>query len=305
MRWGSHFSDDSRMKSGVRQGGVLSPLLFTLFVDIVLLELEKSGLGCFVNFTCYNSFMYADDLILLSNSVSDLQSMLNLCNGVFKMLDLPINETKCHCMRIGPRCNVQCASLRLNNVVLEWVDKINYLGITVSKNKYLDFCWKEAKRHFYICINSFFDQLGTDAHIDVLLKLIYSQAVPKLLYGTCAIKLSLADRKSLKYAYNSFYSKIFKSFDSNVIANCQYFCNYMSFDCMHDLNRIMFLKRVVLAGRLKSKSSIDLMENEELKMLLNKYNLMLVDSDRKIKGVIMSYFKSSIHDLDTNDSFDS
>ena len=101
-----------------------------------------------MNFQCYNSFMYADDLILLSNSVSDMQSMLNHCGSAFQELDLPINETKCHCMRIGPRYNVQCSSLKLNNGVLVWVDKINYLGITLCKNNSLDFCWKEPKSHF-------------------------------------------------------------------------------------------------------------------------------------------------------------
>lgn len=242
--------------------------------------------------------MYADDLILLSNSVTDLQSMLNICDSVFKLLDLPINETKCHCMRIGPRYNIQCAPIKLNNAVLEWVDKINYLGITISKNKSLNLCWKEAKRAFYTCLNSFFDQLGTDAHIDVLMKLIYSQAIPKLMYGTCAFKLSLADRKSLRFVYNSFYSKIFKSFDSNVIANCQYFCDFLSFDCLLDLNRIMFLKRLELAGRFDSKTSINFIENEEFILLLQKYKLIRKDSNKRIKDRIKSYFRLSTLDLD-------
>ena len=96
------------------------------------------------------------------------------------------------------------------------------------------------------------------------MKLIYSQAVPKLIYGTCAAKLSLANRKSLKYVYNSFYCNFLKSFDSNVIANCQFFCNYMSFDCLYDLNRIMFLKRTDMAGRFGSKLSINLLRTKNL-----------------------------------------
>ena len=110
-RWLSSNSQSLPLCSGVRQGGILSPLLFNLFVDVVLKKLEESKLGCFIKLNCYNSFMYADDLILLSISISDLQSMLNLCASVFNEIDLPINTNKSHCIRIGPRCNYQCCEL--------------------------------------------------------------------------------------------------------------------------------------------------------------------------------------------------
>jgi len=75
VKWEDTFSQNVQLNSGVRQGGILSPLLFSIYVDSVLKYLENSKLGCFVNYQCYNSFMYADDLILLSTSVTDLQLM--------------------------------------------------------------------------------------------------------------------------------------------------------------------------------------------------------------------------------------
>ena len=59
---------------GVRQGGVPSPFLFNLYVDELIYELEASDTGCcvcgkFIGCT----IMYADDLLLLSASVSGLQ----------------------------------------------------------------------------------------------------------------------------------------------------------------------------------------------------------------------------------------
>src|SRR5580692_1788880 len=106
VRWGNTMSPSMPLLAGVRQGGILSPLLFTLFVDVVLQKLNDSNLGCYINFKCYNSFMYADDIILLSISISDLQFMFHLCAKVFDDLDLPINTSKSHCLRIGPRCNI-------------------------------------------------------------------------------------------------------------------------------------------------------------------------------------------------------
>ena len=113
VKWNNVTSTRVPLLSGVKQGGVLSPILFTLFVDNVLELLEESKLGFFINYTCYNSFMYADDIMLMSLSVTDLQQMLNICSDVFNDLDLPINASKCHCLRIGPRFKTPCASLKM------------------------------------------------------------------------------------------------------------------------------------------------------------------------------------------------
>ena len=86
----------------------------------MLTKLEESGLGCFVAFNCYNTFMYADDIILLSISVTDLQLMFSLCANVLAGLDLPINVTKCHCLRIGPRFNTACSTITVQGVSIQW-----------------------------------------------------------------------------------------------------------------------------------------------------------------------------------------
>ena len=65
------------MSCGVRQGGVVSPFLFNLYVDELIYELEASDAGCCV---CGKFFgCIADDLLLLSASVSGLRYMLDIC----------------------------------------------------------------------------------------------------------------------------------------------------------------------------------------------------------------------------------
>ena len=77
VRWSDALSEPVPLTAGVRQGGVLSPLLFSTYIDILLSELQKSNIGCYINSKCFNSFLYADDLLLLSNSVTDLQLLFN------------------------------------------------------------------------------------------------------------------------------------------------------------------------------------------------------------------------------------
>ncbi len=60
----------------MRQGGVLSPLFFAIYVDDVISEINDSNLGCCVRGIHCGIWLYADDIILLSPSVSELQKWL-------------------------------------------------------------------------------------------------------------------------------------------------------------------------------------------------------------------------------------
>jgi len=47
--------------------------------------------------------LYADDILLLSPSVTGLQQLLHVCEHELDLLDMPINVAKSACLRIGPR----------------------------------------------------------------------------------------------------------------------------------------------------------------------------------------------------------
>jgi len=51
VRWNSVFSSSFRVTCGVRQGWILSPVLFNLYVDDLIVLLRNSAHGCYVNTT--------------------------------------------------------------------------------------------------------------------------------------------------------------------------------------------------------------------------------------------------------------
>ena len=60
--------------------GVLSPILFCIYMDNLLLTLKDNDIGRHVGSKFCGVFAYADDIILLSPSINGLQNMLNCCS---------------------------------------------------------------------------------------------------------------------------------------------------------------------------------------------------------------------------------
>lgn len=94
VKWGSASSDYFTVRNGVKQGGVISPLLFSMYLDHLLLELKSSGYGCYIGNTFTGALAYADDIVLLSPSLYGMQKMLNICETYSKQYDVTFNAMK-------------------------------------------------------------------------------------------------------------------------------------------------------------------------------------------------------------------
>ena len=71
VKWKDSLSDHFSIGNGVRQGAVLSPLLFTLFI-----RLQDLGLGCHVGPIFAGSFGYADDVALVAPTLYAMDKMI-------------------------------------------------------------------------------------------------------------------------------------------------------------------------------------------------------------------------------------
>ena len=78
VRFGNCFSRSYDFPEGTRHGGILSPLLFTVFLNYLITLLHAAKVGVVVYGMYYGSPMYADDLTRIFRFKNDLYSMLNL-----------------------------------------------------------------------------------------------------------------------------------------------------------------------------------------------------------------------------------
>ena len=65
VRWNNYFSDSFLVSNGVRQGGILSLYLFSLYIDDLTFNLNTVKSGCYVGNNCLNHIMFADDICYL------------------------------------------------------------------------------------------------------------------------------------------------------------------------------------------------------------------------------------------------
>ena len=94
VRWGSVCSDSFTVTNGVKQGGVISPLLFTLYLDSLLTRLSALPCGCRVGSVYCGAMGYADDVVLLSPSLYSLRKQLETCSVYADEFNVQFNAGK-------------------------------------------------------------------------------------------------------------------------------------------------------------------------------------------------------------------
>ncbi len=72
VRWGNAMSQQFTICNGVKQGGVLSPILFAVYIDGLLARLKESGIGCYMGNSYVGGLGYADDIKLLCQSLNGM-----------------------------------------------------------------------------------------------------------------------------------------------------------------------------------------------------------------------------------------
>ena len=139
VKWKGDASEDFSMRNGVRQGAVISPILFSFYMDDLFDLLKISGSGCIINSYYAGCFGYADDLLFLCPSRNGLQEMLDIAQkyvqehniGFSTHPEADKSKTKGIIFTKKP-LRFTPAPLTLNGNHLPWVEQAKYLGNILS-----------------------------------------------------------------------------------------------------------------------------------------------------------------------------
>ena len=137
VRWNGSLSEAFSIMNGVKQGAVLSAILFCIYIDDLIKELRRNRDGCWMKNVFVGITVYADDIVLLSPFIDGLQNMINTCSRYAKIHNLTFSthenptKSKTTCVAFLPKKR-NLKSLNLNGKPLPWVESVKHLCTTIT-----------------------------------------------------------------------------------------------------------------------------------------------------------------------------
>ena len=129
VKWNDTISESFSVTNGVRQGGILSPLLFGIYIDDLLCKLQNSGYGCRMGHIYVGALGFADDLILMCPSESGIRKMLKICEEYAEEHNLIFNGAKSKLLIFSPQKTFEeDPKLKLNGELIPNVKSAVHLG---------------------------------------------------------------------------------------------------------------------------------------------------------------------------------
>ena len=206
--WDGHYSEWFRITAGVRQGGVLSPIFYSLYVDELVSILQSSNVGCYIANKFAAALIYADDMAVLAPSIKGLQKLLIICENYCRKWDIRLNSKKTKSICFGKGL-APTTKLKLEGDEIEWVAQWKYLGLTLVSGRAFACNLQETIRRFYRATNSILRVDGR-SNVLVMLRLLESHCVPILAYAIEVVHVEdVNERRKLRVAYNSVFRNLF------------------------------------------------------------------------------------------------
>ena len=208
-----------QVKTGVRQGCVMSTLLFNIAIDWVMKQTtkdQKRGLRWTI-FSTLEDLDYADDLALLSHTHQHIQEKTSRLEKFSQQIGLKINQKKTELMTL----NISNPTpVHVNGEDLPFTDEFTYLGSTVRSDggagKDISNRLNKARISFSMLNNVWRSQ---QYRAKTKLKIYQSCVLSTLLYGSECWRMTRNDLQKLSGFHTKCLRRILRIFWPNTISN--------------------------------------------------------------------------------------
>ena len=288
VRWNNITSKTFSISNGVKQGAVLSPRLYCIYIDDLFTEMRTRKTGCWVGDTFGGILGYADDLLLMAPTLDGLQDMIQTCERYAKEHNLVFsthtNPTKCKtkCMA-SLKKDRELRKLCLGGMELPWVKTSKHLGCTIEQNLKMKKDLME-KRAIYI---SRVNELMQEFHFAYpLVKVKINNIFNSYFYGSSLWDLFGTEATRLEKSWNV---------SQRIMLKLPYNSHMYFVEPLSETTHIIFC----LYGRfLKFVDSISKSEKKALKNMLDhvKYDCRTTTGSNLRRMMILAG-KTSVHEL--------
>ena len=203
VRWKGQDSRPYNVNQGVRQGGVLSTTLYKEYINPFLLDLERSNTGLTIGHVFIGSPTCADDVLLLSDSSSQLQVMLNEAYSYSQSNCYKLHPSKSTVTHLVG--NTTPMQLLLGEDPIEATTTFTHLGLDWCQGKLAPNIEERislGRRTAYLLIGS--GMHGTNGLNPVISsQVMTTQVLPRMTYGLEATTIQGKDYRLLNKAYKA------------------------------------------------------------------------------------------------------
>ena len=251
--WNNKKGNYFYINKGVKQGGILSPFLFKLYLDEIISEISKLDIGCKLGLMRINIIGYADDLVLISDSALNLSYLYSFLKKSIENLKLLINKNKSKCMifRSG-RLYQSHNFMILDGDQFEVVKNYKYLGHYINWNLDDEEDIKCRLNGFYGKFNSVYRNFN-NVSIQTFLFLFNSYCCPE--YGLSLWNVNYTQGKQIMKSFEIAYSNALKK----IIGVPRYSSSHITADICDQLllkHHIAFVQLRYIFRILESNNSI-------------------------------------------------
>ena len=205
VRWAGELSETFSISKGMRQGSILSPRLFSIFINDLLLHLKANTNGMKIYNLKLNAIAYADDINLFSTTKTGLQNLIDTCDSYAKKWRIRFNPTKTKCIEIGKARLKTPPTWVLDGEAVNLSDETTILGVNFTNDLKAR---SHIKNRIRACNQSVFKfstagALYPGLNCDVKTHIWNTINCPVLTYGLETIHISNMELEDLKSAQGS------------------------------------------------------------------------------------------------------
>lgn len=148
-------TEEMVIERGVRQGCVLSPILFNLYSEMLIQEALEDTTGVKINGECIKTIRYADDTAVVATSQLELQTMISRIHQMCEKYGMSLNIKKTKVMIISKKKEhmpQNILNITVDGHLLEQVKDYTYLGSVIDENSK---CFTEVRKRIGMAKTSF------------------------------------------------------------------------------------------------------------------------------------------------------